>query len=81
MEATQKQLQKYTTSMGIGTKDQQQTRTQGRKYITEVGRIRHLDVLQWVYEGYILASEPLLKIPGRQAALWMCFKFNYLRIS
>lgn len=62
MEATQKQLQQYTTSMGIGMKDQQQTRTQDRKYITEVGRSRHLDVLQRVNEPTLLIQRSAQKL-------------------
>lgn len=62
MEATQKQLQQHTTSMGIGMKDQQQTRTQDRKYITEVGRSRHLDVLQRVNEPTLLIQRSAQKL-------------------
>jgi hypothetical protein len=62
MEATQKPLQKHTASMCIGVKDQQQTHTQDRKYVTEVGRGRHLDVLQCVNEPTPLIQRSAQKL-------------------
>jgi hypothetical protein len=48
--------------MCIGVKDQQQTHTQDRKYVTEVGRGRHLDVLQCVNEPTPLIQRSAQKL-------------------